>query len=102
MSCAPGEPCEEGVKRRRALIELAAQHSLPIVEDDPYGELRYSGEAPPLLAARDIERWGEPRHVLYLSTFSKLLGRPLHRAVGGFLPRFTQPGGSRHRQLCGL
>lgn len=60
-------------ERRRALIELAAQHSLPIVEDDPYGELRYSGEAPPLLAALDIERWGEPRHVLYLSTFSKLL-----------------------------
>lgn len=60
-------------ERRRALIELAARHELPIVEDDPYGELRYSGEAPPLLAALDIERWGAPRHVLYLSTFSKLL-----------------------------
>ena len=60
-------------ERRRALIDLAARHQLPIVEDDPYGELRYSGEAPPLLAALDIERAGEPRHVLYLSTFSKLL-----------------------------
>ena len=60
-------------ERRRALIELAARHDLPIVEDDPYGELRYSGEAPPLLAALDIERWGAPHHVLYLSTFSKLL-----------------------------
>lgn len=60
-------------ERRRALIELAGRHSLPIVEDDPYGELRYSGEAPPLLAALDIARWGAPRHVLYLSTFSKLL-----------------------------
>ena len=60
-------------ERRRALIELAAQHDLPIVEDDPYGELRYSGEAPPLLATLDIERWGEPHNVLYLSTFSKLL-----------------------------
>lgn len=60
-------------ERRRALVELAARYELPIVEDDPYGELRYSGEAPPLLAALDIERWGAPRHVLYLSTFSKLL-----------------------------
>lgn len=60
-------------ERRRALVDLAARHSLPIVEDDPYGELRYSGEAPPLIAALDVERWGAPRHVLYLSTFSKLL-----------------------------
>jgi 2-aminoadipate transaminase len=60
-------------ERREALIELAARHDLPIVEDDPYGELRYSGEAPPLLAAVDARRFGGPRHVLYLSTFSKLL-----------------------------
>lgn len=60
-------------ERRHALIELAARQGLPIVEDDPYGELRYSGEAAPLLAALDIERWGEPHNVLYLSTFSKLL-----------------------------
>lgn len=60
-------------ERRHALLELAARYNLPIVEDDPYGELRYSGEAPPLLAALDIARFGAPRHVLYLSTFSKLL-----------------------------
>lgn len=60
-------------ERRAALIDLAARHDLPIVEDDPYGELRYSGEAPPLLAAIDGARFGGPRHVLYLSTFSKLL-----------------------------
>jgi 2-aminoadipate transaminase len=60
-------------ERRIALLDLAERHGLPIVEDDPYGELRYSGQAPPLLAALDIERWGEPCQVLYLSTFSKLL-----------------------------
>ena len=60
-------------ERRRALLDLAERHDLPLVEDDPYGELRYSGEAPPLLAALDVERWGEPRQVVYLSTFSKLL-----------------------------
>ncbi len=64
-------------ERRLALLDLAERHGLPLVEDDPYGELRYSGEAPPLLAALDIERWGEPRQVLYLSTFSKLLAPAL-------------------------
>lgn len=59
--------------KKRALIELAAAYNLPIVEDDPYGELYYSGERPPLLAAIDIELHGKPRHVVYLSTFSKLL-----------------------------
>lgn len=60
-------------ERRTALIELAARYGLPIVEDDPYGELRYSGTTLPPLAALDAERHGGPRHVIYLSTFSKLL-----------------------------
>jgi 2-aminoadipate transaminase len=60
-------------ERRKALLDLAEAHHLPIVEDDPYGELRYSGEPIAPLAALDIERHGEPHHVVYLSTFSKLL-----------------------------
>jgi len=64
-------------ERRHVLLDLAERHGLPLVEDDPYGELRYSGEAPPLLAALDVERWGEPRQVVYLSTFSKLLAPAL-------------------------
>ena len=64
-------------ERRHALLDLAERHGLPLVEDDPYGELRYSGEAPPLLAALDAQRWGEPRQVVYLSTFSKLLAPAL-------------------------
>jgi 2-aminoadipate transaminase len=59
--------------RREAVLDIAVRHGLRIVEDDPYGELRYSGEALPPLAALDIARHGEPRHVVYLSTFSKLL-----------------------------
>jgi len=59
--------------RRRALVELAARHNLLIVEDDPYGELFYTGERARPLAAIDCELHGEPRHVLYLSTFSKTL-----------------------------
>lgn len=60
-------------ERKRALLRVAAQYGLPIVEDDPYGELFYEGTRPPILAAMDIEMHGELRHVLYLSTFSKLL-----------------------------
>jgi 2-aminoadipate transaminase len=60
-------------ERKRALLELAARYDLPIVEDDPYGELYYEGTRPPILAAIDAEMYGELRHVVYLSTFSKLL-----------------------------
>jgi 2-aminoadipate transaminase len=59
--------------RRQALISLASEFGLPIVEDDPYGELSYDGPRPPILAALDVKQHGELRHVAYLSTFSKLL-----------------------------
>jgi 2-aminoadipate transaminase len=60
-------------ERKRALLEVAAKYGLPIVEDDPYGELYYEGGRPPILAALDADMHGELRHVVYLSTFSKLL-----------------------------
>ncbi|MBC8075224.1 MAG: PLP-dependent aminotransferase family protein [Chloroflexales bacterium] len=59
--------------RRRALLEVAARYGLPIIEDDPYGELYYDGARPPLLAALDVELHGSLQHVVYLSTFSKTL-----------------------------
>jgi 2-aminoadipate transaminase len=54
--------------RRRRLVRLAAQHRIPILEDNPYGELRFRGEAPPPLAALD-----EDGVVVSLGTFSKTL-----------------------------
>ena len=56
------------LERRHRLLELAARFSVPLLEDDPYAELRYDGTSLPTLAA--LDRHG---HVLYLSTFSKLL-----------------------------
>ena len=56
------------VERRRDLLELAARWRVPIVEDDPYSELRYEGDALPSLKALD-----ENGLVIYLSTFSKVL-----------------------------
>lgn len=54
--------------RREALLELAAHYGLPIIEDDPYSELRFGGKAAPALRA--LPR-GED--TIYLSTFSKIL-----------------------------
>jgi len=56
------------LERRRRLLELAYRHQVPIIEDDPYSLLRYDGDALPSLKALD-----ERGHVLYLSTFSKVL-----------------------------
>jgi DNA-binding transcriptional MocR family regulator len=56
------------VERRRHLLELAARWHVPILEDDPYSELRYEGEPLPSLKALD-----EHDLVLYQSTFSKVL-----------------------------
>lgn len=55
-------------KRRLALLEIAARHRIPILEDDFGGDLRYEGEEIPPLAA--LDRSGS---VIYLSTFAKKL-----------------------------
>ncbi len=60
-------------ERRHRLLEVATEYRLPIVEDDPYGELYYNSARPQPLAALDVELSGALRHVVYLSTFSKLL-----------------------------
>jgi 2-aminoadipate transaminase len=54
-------------ERRQILVDTARKHGIPIVEDDPYGELRFEGEAPPSLRSL----W--PEGVIYLGTFSKIL-----------------------------
>ncbi|MEO7330771.1 MAG: PLP-dependent aminotransferase family protein, partial [Minicystis sp.] len=55
-------------ERRQRLVRLAGTHRIPVLEDDPYGELRFQGEAPPPLAALD-----ESGVVIHLGTFSKTL-----------------------------
>ena len=53
--------------RRAAVAELAARHGVWLVEDDPYGELRYRGEPVPALAAQP----GAEDRVVHLGSFSK-------------------------------
>ena len=55
-------------ERRRRVAELAAGHDLIVYEDDPYGLVRFEGEAPPSL----FELAGGER-VLYSSSFSKTI-----------------------------
>jgi 2-aminoadipate transaminase len=56
-----------GDARRERLVEAAREAHLPIVEDNPYGDLWFDAEPPRLLAAR----W--PEGVIYLGSFSKVL-----------------------------
>ena len=54
--------------KRQRLLSLAQTYDFVIVEDDPYGELRFDGTPVPTLKA--LDRSGR---VLYISTFSKIL-----------------------------
>lgn len=54
------------IDRRKRLVELANEYNLPIVEDNPYGELRFEGEIPPAIKSFDNEN-----RVIFLGTFSK-------------------------------
>lgn len=57
--------------RRLRLLDLAARYQIPVVEDDPYGALRYEGRHLPSLYA--IDRAAGRSNVIYLSTMSKML-----------------------------
>lgn len=66
------------LERRKRLVALADRYGVPIVEDDPYGQLRFEGEHLPPVAVVDERALhkGETSYsgnVIYLSTFSKIL-----------------------------
>lgn len=55
-------------EKRCRVYEVAKKYSLPILEDNPYGELRFAGEELPTLKSMDTEGL-----VIYCSSFSKIL-----------------------------
>jgi len=72
-------------KRRKDLVDKADSYGVPIVEDDPYGQLRYEGEhIPPVVVIDDEMRAKEvpiySGNVIYTSTFSKILAPGLRLA----------------------
>lgn len=71
MYCLPNFQNPTGrrmpLERRKALLEKAIAAGVPVVEDDPYGALSYSGEELPSLLSM------APEHVIYMGSFSKVL-----------------------------
>jgi 2-aminoadipate transaminase len=65
------------LERRIQLVELADRYGVPIVEDDPYGQLRFEGDHLPSVVSLDSKYRGDngcyTGNVIYLSTFSKIL-----------------------------
>jgi 2-aminoadipate transaminase len=58
--------------RRKRLVEVAAEREILVLEDNPYGLLRYEGEPlPTLMSLADGE------YIIYLGTFSKILSAGL-------------------------
>ncbi|MCL4407023.1 MAG: PLP-dependent aminotransferase family protein [Thermotogae bacterium] len=56
------------LEKRKALVDLSRKYNFMIVEDDPYGELRYEGERLP-----DLYEIAEGHNVLLLNTLSKVM-----------------------------
>jgi DNA-binding transcriptional MocR family regulator len=56
------------IDRRKKLVELANKYNVVILEDNPYGELRFEGEILPA-----IKHYDEEGRVVFLGTFSKIL-----------------------------
>ena len=54
--------------KRRAVYALAVRYGVPVLEDDPYGELRIAGEPVPSIKSMDTEG-----AVIYAGSFSKIL-----------------------------
>ncbi len=60
------------LERRQRLVEIAREHEILVIEDNPYGLLRYEGETLPTLYSLD-----GGGYVIYLGTFSKILSAGL-------------------------
>ncbi|MDR3085837.1 MAG: PLP-dependent aminotransferase family protein [Christensenellaceae bacterium] len=64
------------LERRRRVAEIARMHGVTIIEDDPYCDLRYRGEALPAIKSFD-----KGDNVLYLNSFSKIISPGLRVAA---------------------
>ena len=55
-------------ERRAEVAQIAARYHVPVIEDDPYGELRFEGEPVPPIKAYPGGEW-----VIHMSSFSKII-----------------------------
>ena len=72
------------LERRQKLVEMANRYGVPIVEDDPYGQLRFEGHHLPAVEVIDaytrVQNGHYTGNVIYLGTFSKTLAPGLRLA----------------------
>jgi len=61
--------------KRQAVLELSRRYNVPIVEDNPYGDLRFAGEQVPAIKSMD-----DSGNVIYVGSFSKVLSPGLRVA----------------------
>ena len=59
--------------RRKRILELAAEHRVLVVEDDPYGELYFGAPPPPSMLALSDTVPGSREFIAYCGSFSKVL-----------------------------
>lgn len=82
------------LENRIKLVELADRYGVPIIEDDPYGQLRFEGKHLPTLEYLDDQLHANNGsyngNVIYLSTFSKILAPGLRLAWVVATPEIIQ------------
>ncbi len=82
------------LERRYKLVELADRYGVPIIEDDPYGQLRFEGKHLPAVEVLDDKLHANNGcyhgNVIYLSTFSKILAPGIRLAWVVAAPQVIQ------------
>ncbi len=63
-------------KKRKAIAEITARHGVMVLEDDPYGKLRFEGES-----IRSLKSFDGAGNVVYLTSFSKTVSPGLRTGV---------------------
>ena len=61
------------LERRKRVLELAAEHRVLVVEDDPYSELYFGAPPPPSMMALSASVPGSREYLVYCGSFSKVL-----------------------------
>ncbi len=77
--------------RRRDVIDVAKEFDLPILEDQPYRELRYSGERIITLWELARTEFNDPKRVTIAKSFSKILGPGLRLGFAAGPPEIIGP-----------
>ena len=60
--------CTMSLEKRKRMLEIASKYDVLILEDNPYGDLRFAGEDVPTIKSLDTED-----RVVYAGSFSKIL-----------------------------